>query len=561
MRGHEFSRATFLVVLLTALQSFTQAEEVKQTADQAAAEPSFERDVRPILREHCGHCHGDATDAEGGLDLRLRRFMVAGGDSGPAVVPGKPEESLLYTRIRDGEMPPGEASHISAAALATLNKWIATGAKTLRPEPEDLGNGMLITEEDRNFWSFQPIRNPDVPQVKSADRVRTPIDAFILRKLEEKGLSFAEEADRATLIRRAHFDLLGLPPTPQEVDEFVADSDPQAYDKLIDRLLERPEYGERWGRHWLDVAGYADSEGYTEADPVRPWAWKYRDYVIRSLNTDKPFDQFIREQLAGDEMVAPPYTNLTPEQAEKLIATGFLRMAPDGSAAGGPDRPVAINQSIADTVQIVSTSLLGMTVACAQCHHHKYDPIGQDDYYRFRAIFEPALDWKNWRTPPQRRVSLFTDADRKKSAEIEAEAKKIDAERLKRQEELIEKVRELELAKLPEEMQEEARAAITAPVKERTAEQKALIKKYPSINVSPSSLYLFDRKAADVMIRIQREARGPQKLITLALRHPDYRGQVLTGIWLIRTDEPERCLPTAQAVGTELVRELAFLLA
>ena len=226
-------------------------------------------------------------------------------------------------------------------------------------------------------------------------------------------------------------NLTGLPPTPEELKQFLDDKSTDAYEKLIDRLLASKHYGERWGRHWLDVAGYADSEGYNNKDMERPWAFRYRDYVIRAFNEDKPYDQFLREQIAGDEMVKPPYKNMSPQDLEKLVATGFLRMAPDGTGSNPAEKEVAKNQVITDTIDIVSSSVLGMTVACAQCHDHKYDPIPQNDYYRFRAIFEPALDWKNWRAPVSRRISIMSDADRKIANEFEAEAKKVLAERTK----------------------------------------------------------------------------------------------------------------------------------
>ena len=224
--------------------------------------------------------------------------------------------------------------------------------------------------------------------------------------------------------------------------------------KLIDRLLASPHYGERWGRHWLDVAGYADSEGFTGVDPVRKTAYRYRDYVIRSFNADLPWDRFIQEQLAGDEMVRPPYEKLPPAELDKLIATGYLRMAPDGTASPGVDMKAASNQHVADTVQIVSSSLLGLTVHCAQCHNHRYDPIPQVDYYHLRAVFEPALDVKNWRTPAGREVALFKDEDRKKAEEIEKEAVKIDQELAQKRDQYIEATFEKELAKLPKELHE-----------------------------------------------------------------------------------------------------------
>ena len=286
-------------------------------------------------------------------------------------------------------------------------------------------------------------------QAASASGAANPIDAFLLRKLKANELGFSREATKRTLIRRATFDLTGLPPTPDEIADFLADETLQAYDQLIDRLLASPNYGERWGRHWLDVAGYADSEGYTESDAERGWAWRYRDYVVRALNDDMPWDRFIREQLAGDEMVPPPYTGLDPEQVDKLTATGFLRMAPDGTGSGA-NTSAASNQVMAETLKIISTSLMGLTVGCAQCHDHRYDPIPQADYYKLRAVFEPGLDPKNWRAPSSRHITLYTDADRKNSAEIEVKAKKADAERQKKVDFFIERTLTWKLESMPE---------------------------------------------------------------------------------------------------------------
>ena len=223
-----------------------------------------------------------------------------------------------------------------------------------------------------------------------ADRVRTPIDALLVAELRKAGLSFSEDADRQTLVRRAYLDLIGLPPTPDEVQAYVEATAADAYEQMVDRLLESEHYGERWGRHWLDVAGYADTEGYTNADADRPWAYFYRDYVIRSMNADKRFDVFLQEQLAGDEMVPRPYANLSAEAIEKLTATGFLRMAADGTGSGANDEE-ARNQTVADTIKIVSTALLGLSVGCAQCHDHRYDPISQLDYYQLRGGVCPGV--------------------------------------------------------------------------------------------------------------------------------------------------------------------------
>ena len=494
------------------------------TATFSNEEITYEKNVRPILKTHCFHCHGEGGELQGGLDVRLKRLIAKGGDSGEAFVAGKPEESLLLQRLHEGDMPPEEvALRPTADEIATINRWIAGGAIASREEPEDLNPDNYVTEEERAFWSFQPVERRQPPGVTTNERVRTPIDQFVIAKLEANNLSLSPDADTRALVRRVYFDLLGLPPEPAEVAAFVNDSSPHAYEQMLDRVLSSPRYGERWARHWLDVAGYADSEGYTEDDPVRPDVYKYRDYVIRAFNDDKPFDQFVIEQLAGDELLTPPFENLTPEQAEKLIATGFLRMAPDGTGVGGVDQNLARNDVMAKTIEIVSTSLLGLTVGCAQCHNHRYDPISHEDYHAVRAIFEPALDWKNWLAPAKRRVSLYTDADRAKSAEIEAQAQKVLDERTEKQNKYIEATFQRELAKLEEGLREPITKAHNTPEKERTAEQKSLLKQHPSVNVSAGSLYLYDKKAADDLQKMTDEAS--------AIRETKPKEEFVRAVW------------------------------
>ena len=476
---------------------------------------TFEKDVRPILKAHCFLCHGESGVQEGSLDLRLRHLIASGGDSGAAIEPGDPEHSLLLQRLASGEMPPGD-KQLSAKEIAIVRRWIEQGAKTARPEPDSLDDGEYITEEERNFWSFQPIRRP-VPPI--TDGAGNAIDAFVLRGLDQRGLAVSPPADRVTLIRRATFDLWGLPPEPQMVDAFVHDTDPNAYRKLLDRLLADPRYGERWGRHWLDVAGYADSEGYTNQDAEREFAYFYRDYVIRSFNADKPLDQFVCEQLAGDEMPHDAGSSeLSPQRIEQLTATGFLRMAPDGTASGGIDRAVAANETVADTIEIVSTSLLGLTVGCARCHDHRYDPISQADYYRFRAIFEPALDWKQWKVPHARRVSMYTAADHEAREKVEAQAKAAEAARSKRQQEHIDRTLYEELLVAPDEKREALKAAFETEKSKRTPQQVALLEEHPNVgNITAGSLYLYAeqraRRAGDIeKAAKEREARYLQQV-------------------------------------------------
>ncbi|MFN0051027.1 MAG: DUF1553 domain-containing protein [Planctomycetales bacterium] len=449
----------------------------------------FESDVRPILKAHCFQCHGEEAPPKGGLDVRLVRFLAAGGDTGPAVVPGDHRASLLYERVASGEMPPGKKK-LSPREVETLARWIDGGATVVRPEPESLAAGDIMTEEERSHWSFQPITRPALPAVQGSALVRSPIDAFLLARLEARGVGFAPAADRETLIRRAYFDLTGLPPSLEAIDRFVADESPEAWERLIDELLESPAYGERWGRHWLDVAGYADSDGYTEQDPERKWAYRYRDWVIRSFNSDKPWNEFLVEQLAGDELLALPYANLSPEQADQLIATGFLRMGPDGTGGGG-DQNVARNDVVAETIKIFSTSILGLTVGCAQCHEHRYDPIAQADYYRIRAVFEPAYDWKNWRPPNARLVSLWSDETRAQVAAVDKELQEVSEKRLAELDGLVQETFEKELAKLPAEIQPQAKEARETAADKRTAPQQQLIKEYPFLNVDRGSVYLY----------------------------------------------------------------------
>jgi mono/diheme cytochrome c family protein len=487
------------------------AAETTTSPQKTAHSLTFERDVRPILRAHCLDCHGNQNVRKGGLDMRLRRLMVKGGESGPVISPGHPEESYLLDRVKAREMPPGDQK-LSSAEIAVLETWIQEGARTAQKEPAEISAAALITAEDRDFWCFRPIRRPPIPRFAPSDRIRTPIDALLMAALKPKQLAFSPEADRRTLVRRLSLDLLGLPPAPAELDAFLTDTSPNAYERLVDRMLASPHYGERWGRHWLDVAGYADSEGFDDQDVPRPEAFHFRDYVIRAFNANKPFDQFVAEQLAGDEMLPPQKGDLTPEAIEKLSATGFLRMAADGTA--NSNTPAAANQNIADTIKIVSTSLLGLSVGCAQCHDHRYDPILQDDYYRLRAVFEPALNWKNWRVPSQRRVSLYTQADRARVAAVNQEASAAAAKVAEKERRYVAEALEKELSKFAPSVAKELRTALDTPVPKRTAAQNQLLSQHPSVNISAGLLSQFN-PAADAELQKERakvaaiQARAP----------------------------------------------------
>lgn len=458
--------------------------------------PNFESDIRPIFREYCFDCHGANPKLESDLDLRLVRFLWKGGQSGPAIDAQDPVDSRLLHLVRSGDMPPGEA-RVPADKVAIIEAWIKAGAPTLRPEPESIGPGIPISVEDRGYWAYQPIRRPGVPSHTTSARLScaTSIDEH-LRAAMPEGLAFSPEADRLVLIKRAYFTLIGLPPSVKDLARWLGRPGDAWFDEMIDWLLDSPRYGERWARHWLDVAGYADSDGYTIADSDRPWAWKYRDYVIQSLNEDKPWDQFIIEQLAGDELAGPKNGEWTPRQVALLTATGFLRNAADGTGSGD-NSPEARNKVIADTLKIVGNSLMGVSLNCAQCHDHRYDPISQLDYSAIRSVFEPAMDWQNWQVPSSRLVSLYTAEDREKADKTEQEAQVIAAERKAKQDEFMVQALNKELEKYDESLKALLRTAYMTPEKDRSAEQRDLLDKHPSVKITPGVLYQYLPKAAE----------------------------------------------------------------
>ncbi len=336
-------------------------------------ESQFERRIAPIFTERCAACH-NVHKSEGGLDITSRESLLKGGESGPVLVPGNPDESRLLEMVTgdEPEMPKNSAS-LTPEQLLELRSWIAAGA--------DWPEAVQVTAE---LWSLRPVVKPDVPDVEHPNWVTSSVDAFVVQQLENNDLETAPRADNITLIRRATFDLHGLPPTPEEIDAFLSDTTSDAFAKVIERLLNSPRYGERWGRHWLDLASYADSHGF-ELDYPRPNAWRYRDYVIQSFNDDKPYDQFLHEQLAGDV--------IAPEEPSAAVATGFLAAGPwdysgyitaiQGTAASRGTRL----QDLDNMLTTVMTTTIGLTVGCAKCHDHKFDPIPQRDYYSLQAVF------------------------------------------------------------------------------------------------------------------------------------------------------------------------------
>lgn len=397
-----------------------------------------EREILAILQVRCVICHGGLKQ-QGGLDLRTMVSRLKGGKSGPALVPGKPDESPMYSRIVKDQMPPVLMAKELAVELPTeaetakIKAWIAAGA----PGPETGAStaDALVKEKDRQFWSFQPPVRPAVPAVKHTELVRNPIDAFLLAKLEQKGLTYAAEADRFALLRRVTLDLTGMLPASVEIEAYRRDTAAGAYERVVDRLLASPHYGERWGQHWLDLAGYSDSEGFGQDDGVRPYAWRYRDYVIRALNADKPYDTFITEQIAGDEL-SGEWRQMkgaaSQDLIDRLAATGFLRATPDQTNSSERALIAERMNIVADELEVLSSSVLGLTMGCARCHNHKYDPIPQRDYYRLSAVLQAAYNPYEWKPPKEREYKLALESEKKAAEEhngpIEVEIRKLEAQ-------------------------------------------------------------------------------------------------------------------------------------
>ena len=484
-------------------------------ATRAVAEDkpvTFERDIAPLIEARCLKCHG-GEKLEGGLDLRRRSLIEKGGDSGAAIVSSKPDESLLLQKVEKGEMPPKEEGLLDQKQKDLFRRWIAAGAPLAgeKEQPlEDAEPPSRVTAEDRQFWSFQPPVRPPLPVVRQAERLRTPIDAFLLQKLEAKSLSFAGDAPRQVLLRRATFALTGLPPTIPDQDAFAADERPDAFERLVDQLLASPEFGEHIARQWLDVAGYADSDGYLAADRLRPQAWRYRDYVIQALNADLPYDQFVLEQLAGDELSDwRRAEEITPLMARQLAATGFLRTASDPTYPGYIE-PNEVHQVMADTQQIVSTSLLGITMQCCRCHAHKYDPIPQRDYYALQAVFFPALDPAKWQPSEVRGIPLASESQQQRLNERNAQ---IDARVGQLNKELSDLTIRFQLKRVADllgptgsdgELVKNVVAALAAAPDKRTEEQKSLVTKHaPNVAIGDNELAAWSPEYAERSAKIK----------------------------------------------------------
>jgi mono/diheme cytochrome c family protein len=373
-----------LPVVVSILAAASSTFAATPTAPTAAQLEFFENRIRPVLAQNCYKCHSaESKKVRGGLLLDTREGLRKGGETGPGLIPGDSEKSLLLKAVRhtdpDLQMPP-KGEKLSETQIADLVAWVKMGA----PDPRVTKPAIAVKKHgDRSHWAFQPVAKPAVPSIANRESsIENPIDAFVVAKLDAKGMKLSPPADRRTLVRRLYFDLVGLPPTPEQVQAFLDDTSADATGKLVDQLLAKPQYGERWGRHWLDVARYSDTKGEIKRQrdtPLYPFGWTYRDYVIKSFNDDKPYDRFILEQIAADKLPLP-------KGDPSLAALGFLTL--------GERFQNNENDIINDRIDVATKGLLGLTVSCARCHDHMFDPIPTEDYYSLRGIFASSREPK-----------------------------------------------------------------------------------------------------------------------------------------------------------------------
>ena len=484
------------------------------TASAAAGSVSFSKDIQPILQNSCWKCHGASVQLSK-LDLRTREAALKGGDKGPAVIPGKAEESRLYRLVSGIEKPamPMDGK-LTAEQVAAIKDWIdqgavwdATAAAAAGAPVSGPSEDMPITPAMRKYWAFQQPAHHPVPPGH-----RHPIDAFIGAALQQKGLKPAPRADKTTLARRAYLDLIGLPPTPAQVAEFVNDQSPDAWGKLIDHLLASPQYGERWGRHWLDVARYADSNGF-EHDFDRPNAWRYRDYVIRSFNKDTPYNVFLQEQLAGDE--------LDWVTTDSLIATGFLRSyAKVGFRE--KDNPEFRYEYLDDMIATIGRGILGLTVQCARCHNHKFDPIAQKDYYKLQASLFGYVEVDLPLLPPAQARAYV-----EKTAELDARIRTLQQQIKTMEEPYRAQLLPPKIKRFPENVQ----LAVRTPEAQRTPGQVLLANQIiRTVNVSPAEIEavmspadLEKKKQLQAQVKEIEKERPKPLPATMSVTDGDYR--------------------------------------
>lgn len=491
---------------------------------QAHANPPADDAALTLLETHCTKCHG-AEKTQGGLDLLTRESLLRGGESGANVVPGRPDESLLVQVLRHEKDPhmPRKAAKLADSEIVVIAAWVQAGATYSRPLAKTSGGAahgapveFAITEADRQHWAFRPVQRMEPPEIEQeGGGMLHPIDRFIMAKLEEAGLQPSTPASRETLIRRITFDLIGLPPTPQEIDAYMQDTSPHAYEQLIDRLLDSPHYGERWGRHWLDLARFAETDGF-EHDAVRPHSWRYRDYVIQSFNQDKPYDRFIREQIAGDQF--------WPDDPVALTATAFNLLGPD--MVDSSDQVQRRHNTLNDMTDTTALAFLGLTMGCARCHDHKFEPISQKDYYSLQAFFTPAK-FERARPIPTPEVRAAYEAGMK---QYHAHPKVMELATLEAP--VRERIFERKLAKLSPE----AQAAHRTAAEKRDAEQENLVlETADKVKISEKDLSAaFDgeakehrKKLLDEVKQVPKPAPMPATMALLAGDGPEPKTRVL----------------------------------
>ncbi len=497
-----FSITVLLTIASSLMANPAWSEETEQVSSDASGVEFFEKKIRPLLAEHCYECHG-ADEQESELRLDQYVDVLRGGKGGPSVVPGKAEASLLITAVRytdtDLQMPPDDK--LGDAQIADLVSWVNMGA----PHP-DAGKvaemSLNSTDQDQlhetaaQHWAFQLPKEPVLPAVQNSVWPRSPIDVFVLHRLEAAGLAPVAAADRLMLIRRATFNLIGLPPTLEEIEAFVADPAPGAFERVIDRLLASPHYGQRWGRHWLDVARYADSNGLDE-NAAHANAWRYRDYVIDAMNTDKPFNVFVKEQVAGDLLASddPQVRN------QQLIATGFLSLGPKVLAE--PDKVKMEMDIIDEQIDTLGKAFLGLTLGCARCHDHKFDPIATKDYYALAGIFKSTHTMDSFKTIARwHEHKLFDEVYEGEKAEHEAQvaAKQSSLDELIATATVVLQKQLGESAALPAKPEESFPEETRAELKKSRDEIAELSKAAPA---APSAMGVKEGSAGDIAVHIR----------------------------------------------------------
>jgi uncharacterized protein YjlB len=482
----------YTVALFTVLIPISQLAADEPTPEENTF---FESKIRPVLVEHCYECHAaNAKNIRGGLLLDTRAGIRSGGETGPAVVPRDIDASLLIAALRHEslEMPPDRK--LSGAIIGDFEKWIAMGA----PDPRDGDSRALPTaidiEAGRDFWCFQPVARPEVPAVKNMDWAATDVDRFVLNRLEAAGLEPVADADQRTLLRRAYFDLIGLPPTPEQIDTFLRNESPEAFEQVVDELLRSPHFGERWGRHWLDVVRFAESSGGGRT-LLFPDAWRYRDYTIEALNNDLPYDLFVKQQLAGDLMAASDWQ----EKRRHLTATAFLLLGPTNYELQDKD---TLEMDIVDEqLDTLGKALLGMTLGCARCHDHKFDPIPTHDYYAMAGILKSTRSVIHDNVSTWNEVALPMPPD----------------------EEAIVAQAEAQIAALQEELKSAQKAKLTSEIKSLEKKIKQLQSAGPRRDLAMGVTDL--EKVADIPVAIRGIVHNPGPIVPRGVMQVALRGE------------------------------------